>query len=813
MLAVISPEVLQAQAPPGQRPAVPVPVVPNPPDAEIELNFPEEIEVRALVDLVSNRLKVRILYDEQIANKKITIRSPGKIPVKSLLAVLESALKMKGLVLVDADAPGWKRIVPANLLPNVAAAGDGTAAVEKLGAGTPVTEAFVLKHADPTVVEKYLKPFLTEPGANSVAVPESKTLIVTDYAGNILKLSRWIDAIDQPKPNVAIETLKINNVEAGRLATQLQALIVAKLRAQSIQGVPGLEVTHDDRTNHIFLIGDASQIALARQLIEFLDVPLELLTRTYNFRNISADRIDKLVQELITPLDRKRLYRSAVDAQENLLIVTTTLEIHRQIEKLRDTMDVDRPRVQSPIKYYKIKNLPVGELLQTIRSIEQQTVTAVNPRADWQTLPTNGSIRPARAQAISGPNLVPGPAGDFPPPPPSYRPTPTAVDVMTPNGPMSATITPSDPNGGNLNRGDLNNFTNRTVPGVPSPAGTTMTGAIPESVPIPLPSTTQIAEDPDNVPITKLLGQARITADLHTNTLIVLAEPQVQKIYAELIEKLDQRRPQVLIEAKVVIIDTTGNFSFGVEVSGGKFAGAKKLFAFSSYGLSEVDPATGALSIIPGLGFNGTLVDPRTADVVIRALTTRRKARIVSAPRVVVNDNATGQLSSVQEVPFTSVNASQTVATTSFAGFAEAGTTITATPRISDDNHLQLDFAVTLNSFTGTGSAGIPPPRQTEEVTSQVTIPDGYTVIVGGLNRSNDSHDYQGFPWIDQIPILKFLLGNVTISGSRNTMFVFIKPIILRDDKFKELKFVSDRDICRAKECPNFPESRPVWIP
>jgi len=101
---------------------------------------------------------------------------------------------------------------------------------------------------------------------------------------------------------------------------------------------------------------------------------------------------------------------------------------------------------------------------------------------------------------------------------------------------------------------------------------------------------------------------------------------------------------------------------------------------------------------------------------------------------------------------FTSINASQTVATTSFAGFADAGTTITATPRISDDNHLQLDFAITLNSFTGTPANGVPPSRQTEQVTSQITIPDGYTVIVGGLNRHNTSSDYQGVPGLEKIP-------------------------------------------------------------
>jgi hypothetical protein len=110
----------------------------------------------------------------------------------------------------------------------------------------------------------------------------------------------------------------------------------------------------------------------------------------------------------------------------------------------------------------------------------------------------------------------------------------------------------------------------------------------------------------------------------------------------------------VLIDAKVVIIDTSDDFSLGVEISGGDAEGGRRLFGFSSFGLSEVDAATGALSLVPGLGFNGTLVDPEIADVVLRALSDHHRSRVTSAPRVLVNDNAEGQLSSVAEVPFTS---------------------------------------------------------------------------------------------------------------------------------------------------------------
>ena len=166
----------------------------------------------------------------------------------------------------------------------------------------------------------------------------------------------------------------------------------------------------------------------------------------------------------------------------------------------------------------------------------------------------------------------------------------------------------------------------------------------------------------------------------------------------------------------------------------------------------------------------------------------------------------------MSEVPFTSVNASNTVATTSFAGFAEAGTNIEVTPRISENDYLSLDYVVTVNSFTGTGGDGVPPPRQTDEVRSTVTIPDGHTVIVGGLNRKAASTDLSGVPILENIPLIRRLTSLENDNENQTTLYVFLKPIILRDDKFQDLKHLSDSNIRCAGTCPDYPESKPVLV-
>ncbi|MDO5554799.1 MAG: hypothetical protein Q4G68_13660 [Planctomycetia bacterium] len=289
-----------------------------------------------------------------------------------------------------------------------------------------------------------------------------------------------------------------------------------------------------------------------------------------------------------------------------------------------------------------------------------------------------------------------------------------------------------------------------------------------------------------------------------------MAEPQIQEHYATLIKFLDRQNPQVLIEAKIVTIDTSNDFMLGVEISGGDRTGIKKIFGFSSFGLSTPDPVTGALALIPGVGFNGTLVDPDTADVIVRAMSQNSRAKVVASPRILVNDNEEGRLQSVLSVPYTSVNSSQVVQSTSLGGNQDAGTTIVVTPHIGDGEQLQLDFAIEFSNFSGTAQNSLPPPRHVDQVSSFVTIPDGYTVIVGGLNRQSYEEASKGLPWLEKIPLIKYLASMQSDSSIHTSLFVFLRPIILRDDKYQDLKYLSDTSIREAQIRANLPHSCPV---
>jgi general secretion pathway protein D len=106
----------------------------------------------------------------------------------------------------------------------------------------------------------------------------------------------------------------------------------------------------------------------------------------------------------------------------------------------------------------------------------------------------------------------------------------------------------------------------------------------------------------------------------------------------------------------------------------------------------------------------------------------------------------------------------------------------------------------------------VPPPRQTNTLSSEVTVPDGYAVITGGLTREDDSDSASKIPGLGDIPWLGAAFRQSNHSRSQSTLFVFIRPVILRDDLFEDLKYLSSRDLKAAGLPENLPSSQPLLM-
>ncbi len=693
-----------------------------------QLNLPESVELRVFITMVSDQLGLQIIFNDDVGNQRVTIKTPNQVPTSSLRGILENVLQFNGLALIDGDQPGWLRIVKVKDLTQIS---------EPLGAesdtpvkpSTAITQVFVIQHVDPEVVEDVVGPFLTDGRGSSFTLKEHGLLIITDYASNFDRIRSMIELMDRPGREIEMRFLPVINMGVGEAAQELKNIYTARGALQGNAATSNLfQIVPQERTNKLILIGQPEILSELQNLLGSIDVPLGLETRSYRLATASATRVDNLAKNLLGETGKTSRYRSIIDEESGLLIVTTTAVAHAQIEALAADLDTELAESEPVMRFYKLSNATAEEVLATISEIE--------------------GVGGIRVSNKTGPDADPA----------------------------------STTNPGTTDRPDQRNVRAREEPlFAPQPLG--------------------LQTDRSNVVV-----------DPNTNTLIVMATPAVQAIYLDLIEKLDKRRPQVLIEITLVTLDTSGGFSLGVEYSRSDQGNDERSLTFSSFGLSEADTSTGSLDIIPGLGFNGTVVSADIANVVVRALSTSGRAKVVSAPRILVNDNATGNLTSAADAPYVSVNASNTVSTTSFGGFESAGTTIDVTPHISEGDHLSLEYSVSLSSFGEGGSEGVPPPRQRSELSSEVTVPDGNTVIVGGLNSNNITETIQKVPLLGDIPVLEYLFSSRSSSTSNSTLFVFIRPVILRDDQFKDLKYLSDAALRKAELPSNDPVSVPMMV-
>lgn len=334
--------------------------------------------------------------------------------------------------------------------------------------------------------------------------------------------------------------------------------------------------------------------------------------------------------------------------------------------------------------------------------------------------------------------------------------------------------------------------------------------------PVPPAQVPRASEAPPARTLVRVEGPDYVlTEDEHTNAILAIGTREFHAQLETLLEQLDHRRPQVLIEMKLVAVTMSDTRDLGLELEHLDLGDGWDYLLFSSFGLSQIDPTSGARTLIPGPGANGVLLNPDEVPVILKALATHGLGHVMSTPKLLVADNAHGTLRNVDEAPFTSVNASDTVATTSFGGFESAGTTLSVTPHISQGDHLNLEFELTFSNFSGgSASVTVPPPRTTNSFSSTVEVPDGYTVITGGLTVDNFTDSTSEVPLLGRIPILGKAFQSNTRKKNKTRIYAFITPTILREDRFEDLKLLSLKDLEKA-ELPaeeGAPPFEPLWM-
>ncbi|CAG0974582.1 Secretin GspD 2 [Planctomycetaceae bacterium] len=299
-----------------------------------------------------------------------------------------------------------------------------------------------------------------------------------------------------------------------------------------------------------------------------------------------------------------------------------------------------------------------------------------------------------------------------------------------------------------------------------------------------------------------------IVSDINTNSLLVIATASDYVEIRKIIEKLDVRRPQVEIEAAILEVRNDDDFQFGVEIASvDGFAKASKeprLSAGTNFGFSEIVDSSGVpigtgggvpagRNPIFGQGGLLTLTKGSGFDIplLVRFLKTQADTNILSQPSVLVNDNSPATIDITTEIQLTVLNNLGTGQGTNTTGgdFVEAGITLTVTPQISQDDYVTVEIDLDISAFVGDApNSGVSPPRSRRRITTLVTVPNGNTIVIGGLKSAESSKSVSKIPFLGDIPLIGELFKSQRTVSRVTNLYIFVRPRIMRDANFKDLK-------------------------
>lgn len=272
-----------------------------------------------------------------------------------------------------------------------------------------------------------------------------------------------------------------------------------------------------------------------------------------------------------------------------------------------------------------------------------------------------------------------------------------------------------------------------------------------------------------------LSGEITIVADQRGNNLLVRANASDIALIRSVVEALDVRPLQVLIE--VVIAEVRSDKSFGVGVEGileptpvGK-AGATIEGAFGEAGLGDF-----ALRVmgIGRLDLEGTL----------RLASARGNVRILTRPVVLATNNQLAEIVVGSQRPFVQVQRALPTDAASrdqIVQYKDVGTKLTVRPTISQDGSVQLEVTQEVSLATSELAFNAP-VISTRSVSTQLLVRDGQTVALGGLTDRQREARQGGIPVLSSIPLLGGLFGRASRQTVTTELFVFLTPRVIRTD-------------------------------
>jgi general secretion pathway protein D len=309
----------------------------------------------------------------------------------------------------------------------------------------------------------------------------------------------------------------------------------------------------------------------------------------------------------------------------------------------------------------------------------------------------------------------------------------------------------------------------------------------------------------------------QIQADPSTNSLIITApEPQYRQMRA-VIDKLDGRRAQVMIEALIVEVSAKKAANFGVQwqsaLGNNAVIGTNSSLASANIlALTQALATRDVANVRPSSGLNLAIAGKIGGQYILGAIanffTSDGDANVLSTPNLLTLDNEEAKIVIGQNVPFVTGQYASTSGSVGINPFTtverkDVGLTLRVRPTINENGTVKMTiFQETSTVDQNTVSNPNGPTTNKRSIESSVLVEDGGLVMLGGLLSDDYNNTIEKVPLAGDIPVLGNLFKNEIRSRTKSNLMMFLRPAVMRDgasteafsyDRYDEIRGMQQR--------------------
>ncbi len=296
------------------------------------------------------------------------------------------------------------------------------------------------------------------------------------------------------------------------------------------------------------------------------------------------------------------------------------------------------------------------------------------------------------------------------------------------------------------------------------------------------------------------IDKISVWADTQTNAIVVNAPPKMMRSLMQIVDKLDIRRAQVLVEAIIVEVIVDKQNELGVSVAVADTTGENSPLAVTNFpdflsGVVQIGGAVGGGVADPSglIGEGATIGVGRISDdgvsfaAILAAVEGDADTNLISTPSIMTTDNEEATLNVGQEVPFVTgsftntggtggaVNPFQTIQR------QQIGVKLSITPQINEGDSMVLDISQEISSIAQSAAGAVDLITNQRIIETTVIVDDGEILVLGGLLEDVLRESDQRVPILGRIPLLGNLFRSRQTEKTKTNLMVFIRPTILRD--------------------------------